>query len=411
MARRLSAPGRGAGLRGAAPVPLRIGFVGLNRQILLPPELLEPLRSCLTGWQITPAPQPNAEVLCRIEPERGGLYRIRSVYFETPMEGLPAASAICALLADVSQAWCEAAPRTLGLHCGAAQIGGRLVVLTGLARSGKSTICARLCAEPGVELFCDDVLPLRSDGQATALGIAPRLRLPLPARVDPGFRRFVADHLGLRDDLYGYLSGARRAPHGQQAPIAALVLLDRRDGQAARLHRMAPAEALHRMLVQTITDLDSGAAAFKTGLRLTQGLPAFRMVYSDLEEAVALLLSAFGGAVALPPGLDIGPEIAAPPPEPAGPPVDPTQVFRRAGRVTLRQHGADAFLWRPGAPMLYRLNPVAAAVWTLLELPTSSADLAAALAEYFPDVPGAVLLSDMRHLLGDLAQEGLVARQ
>lgn len=409
MARRQSAPGTGAGRCGSAPLPVELRFAGLRCRVLLPPELVGPLRACLSGWAVETGAGGREPLLCRVEPRRGGRYRVQSIYLDTPMDRLPAASAICALLADLSQHWCEAAPRTLGLHCGAARIGGRLVVLTGLARSGKSTLCARLCAEPGVELFCDDVLPLRSDGQATALGIAPRLRLPLPDSLHPDFRAFVAHHLGPADDRYGYLPTAQSAAHGTQSPLAALVLLDRREGAAARLHRMDPSEALHRLLIQTITDLPSGAAAFRQAQKLTQGLPSLRIVYSDLEEAVALLKKAFGGTEMLPSTLEIGSDIPSPPPEAEAPEIDAQQVVRRAERVTLRRHGSDAFLWRPGEPMLYRLNPVAAAVWMLLELPGSATDLAETMAELFPEVPADVLLADLRRLLGSLQAEGLVA--
>lgn len=55
----------------------------------------------------------------------------------------------------------------------------------------------------------------------------------------------------------------------------------------------------------------------------------------------------------------------------------------------------------------YGLNPVGATVWTLLEQPRTLAELRDALvAEYDVDAPTAE--ADLRRLLGELAQRGLV---
>ncbi|MCC5967691.1 MAG: hypothetical protein JJU24_16315 [Natronohydrobacter sp.] len=58
--------------------------------------------------------------------------------------------------------------------------------------------------EPDVEVFCDDVPPMPSNGIAIGLGIAPRLRLPLPDTVSPAFKAHVARHTGPRDNRYAY---------------------------------------------------------------------------------------------------------------------------------------------------------------------------------------------------------------
>lgn len=43
-----------------------------------------------------------------------------------------------------------------------------------------------------------------SNGIAIGLGIAPRLRLPLPDTVSPAFKAHVARHTGPRDNRYAY---------------------------------------------------------------------------------------------------------------------------------------------------------------------------------------------------------------
>jgi hypothetical protein len=124
---------------------------------------------------------------------------------------------------------------------------------------------------------------------------------------------------------------------------------------------------------------------------------------------VALLRRAFAGAELLPADVPLAPPLPEDPPAPEAPPVaDPAQPWCRAEGVGLRLIGAGAFLWWPGDGMLWQLNPVARAVWALLEIPGSVRDLAEALAEVFPDTGRARLEADCAALIGQLAEEGFV---
>lgn len=407
----------GAALRPSRMSGLRLAFPGLSRPVILAdrPQLLDALQRCLHGWtpevtHIALRRRPSdAPALCIAEPDADGTTRLHSAYLDAPLSGLSIAAAVCAIIADLAQGYTEQTCGALGLHCGAVRIGGRLVVLTGARRAGKSTLIARLTAEPDVELFCDDVLPVLPDGTAIGLGLAPRLRLPLPDDASALFRAHVARHLGPSDARYGYLLTPALVPHASRAPLAAIILLDRQPGAVAQLHRLDPAEALHLLLLQTITDLPSAEAAHDTAQALTAGLPVLRLVYADLEEASALLRRAFAGPEMLPAGLPIGPALpGVQAPSVQAPAADPVQVWRRTGGIAMRRHGQSAFLWQPGEMMLWQLNPVALAVWVLLELPGSAVDIALTLAEIFPDTPQAVLRADICALLGALSAEGMV---
>ena len=384
------------------------------------------LLRCLNGWspEVSAWWQPcsgevASPVLSLVEPQGKRRFRVYSAYTDDALDDLPEASAVCAVIADLSQAATESQENALeiGLHCGAVALMGRLVVLTGMHRAGKSTLVARMTAEPDVRVFCDDVLALSPSGkgggpQGRALGIAPRLRLPLPDSATEAFRNHVSLNLGPADDRYGYVLPETLAPHGSMAPLCAIVMLDRHQGAGrAGFHQMAPEDALHLMVRQSITGYQDAETAFGVVDRILSGLPVLHLVYEDLEEAVALLRHAFGGETILPHDLPIGPPVAgdarplfAEAPEP----VALDAVWRRVTGIGLRSVGQSAFLWWPGDGMLWQLNPTGRAIWTLLELPGSAHEIAEALTELYPEVPQARLQEDCALLFARLAAEGFI---
>ncbi|MGG5886287.1 PqqD family peptide modification chaperone [Falsiroseomonas sp. HC035] len=385
---------------------LRLDFPGLARPVLVPDDagLTQGLDRILRGWtpRVSHTAQVPADALAWLVPQDGA-YCLHSTLLDAPLPGLSTAAALCGLVADLAQCFYEQRPGSLALHCGAVRIAGRLVALAGSAHAGKSTLVARLGAEADLEIFGDDVLPLLPDGQAYALGIAPRLRLPLPAASTDDFRAHVARRAGPSDGRYAYVATPNLAPHGTRGALAALVVLQRRPRAAARLHRVAPAEALHHLLARNMAGTPD--AAFGAAQVLASGLACVKLVYSGLDDAAALLRQAFGRPATGPP-LALGPEI---PPIPARrPPVPPHQTFRRAARVVLRRHGEAAFLWHAGEAGFWHLNAVAHAVWAMLEEPCSAAELAEALAEVFTDIPAVRLRQDVAALLGGLALHGLI---
>jgi hypothetical protein len=74
----------------------------------------------------------------------------------------------------------------------------------------------------------------------------------------------------------------------------------------------------------------------------------------------------------------------------------------------LQSSGDAAFLWKPGRQQLWHLNPLAAAIWTMLELPGSATELGAVLSDEFPDQPAATIVADVTALLAALARAGMI---
>jgi hypothetical protein len=244
-------------------------FSGMSKGICLPEDtaLLRAISKVVPSWPHALAEGNTNDIVARVlrKPGMVGTYDISSVYVDEPMTGLSAASAVCAVLADILEAHVEESESQLTLHCGAVAFGKKLVVLTGPRRAGKSTLVSRLCAEPDVQVFCDDVLPINLQGEGVALGIAPRLRLPLPAQASPKFRKFVGNHLGPRDDRYGYLCSSNIAAHGTRLPVGAIVVLDRQNDTPAHLRRMTEDDALFFALEQNMGQFESPQGRIEPG--------------------------------------------------------------------------------------------------------------------------------------------------
>ncbi|MCC6305874.1 MAG: PqqD family peptide modification chaperone [Rhodobacteraceae bacterium] len=367
------------------------------------------LRGILNGWPLALSRRgPAAPAIATVTGRAAG-FHVRSPFLERALRNLPLASAVNAVAADLLEAWCVAHPDHVCLHAGGAILGGRAVAFLGGPRAGKSTLLARLTLATGVRVLADDVLPVSPTGAAMGLGLPPRLRLPLPGAASPAFRAHVAAVAGPGDGRYAYLAAATVAPHGTRAPLAAVVLLDRRPGAGAALHELAEAEALHELAARRILPAPAEAGRLDRIAAVAGRVRPLRLVYDDLEAAAALVVGAFGAA---------GGEVAIGPPLPVAAaavaaadalvPPDPGRRWRRGGAVAIRRRGGEAFLWSAEAGGLVGLNHTARAVWDLLARPATGAGIARVLADAFPDADGARIAADVGALLASFAAAGLI---
>lgn len=389
--------------------PMSLAFAGVPGRVVLrdAPEVLAGLLATLRGWEPDIlGPQAGSPPICAVQ-RVGRRFHLASRHLDKPLVGLPAASAVCGVIADLAQGFYEHRPGSLALHCGAFTISDRLVLLAGEARAGKSTLIARLSAEPDLRIFCDDVLPVL-DGAAFGLGVAPRLRLPLPRGASAGFRAHVAAHVSLTDDRYAYLCSPNIAVHGSRAVPRVLLVLARSAGAAARLHHLAPAEAVQHLMDRNMADSGAETSSFEAVLSLAAGMKCLKLVYSDLEQAVALIRRAFGGAECPDPAVPVAAALAqgaaAPPPRP----VDLSLCWQRSATVGVRRLDGDLFLWDAQTQGRFRLNQMAGAVWSLLEEDGRGDDISALLQEAFPEEDPRRIATDVALLLGALAEVQLI---
>lgn len=398
---------------------LLIRFDGMAGEVCVPNEqaLLKSIEQIAPTWKYSCTPiqgeacglQNNWIAKVSNNTQHPGTFNIESIYLDEPLLGLPTASALCALMADLLEAHIGESQNPIALHAGAVAMGNRLIAITGPRRAGKSTLIARLCAEPDLQIFCDDVLPISPLGEGIALGVAPRLRLPLPAKASKHFTQFANQHVGPNDSRYGYLCTGNLAGNGTQLPLDAIVVLDRQTDTAACLHTMNEDDALFYALEQNMGNFESPAKALEATQALLGKLTCVRLVYSNLEEAVQLLRKAFDGEEGINPDLPVKPAQDWMPPTPqAHRLMDPDQVFKRAPTAALRRVGQSAFLWQAGEHTIWRLNRVGQAVWALLEIPGNARELAHSLAEVFVQTKLRDIEMDVRRVLALMHDQGFV---
>jgi hypothetical protein len=187
-------------------------------------------------------------------------------------------------------------PWHLCLHAAAVRMGRGLVCFPSVHKTGKSTLCVALAAL-GQTVYSDDVVPIEPmKNWGVAMGIMPRLRRPLPARLDPSLREFIAERKGPADGdwLYVKLRGAEVAPFGQQAPIAALVFLDRKRQSRAQLKPIDNSEMLRELILQNFADQIPPVSVMDRLLTITKNAQCCRLQFDRVLDAANLLVEEFG---------------------------------------------------------------------------------------------------------------------
>ncbi len=385
---------------------IRFEETGVIVEVPAAAEFQNVLRSAAFDWPVSEV--ASGVPVSRVVPADG------RYVLESPGREPVAASAVeavCGLVVDVADAAIAEAPARLWLHCGAVEFGGRLVVFPSQSHAGKSTLTARLAAG-GHTVLGDDILPLSEDDrQGVALGIAPRLRFPLPASASAAFSRFVAENTAASDGRYLYLDAdcGALAPRGTSREIGAVVLLDRREETPARFSRAGSSETLQTLIRQNFTGDDKAARQLERLHALVARLPCLKLTYSDLEDAVSLLENRFRRWPITTDDLPAGPDVPiAAPQAPVLDGFDADRPFRQAPGIELRQVEGDLFLADANGAGIYHLNAIGTGIWNLLAEPICAREAEAILCQAFPDEPAARISRDTRALFAEMDEAGFI---
>ncbi|UTD55130.1 PqqD family peptide modification chaperone [Halomonas sp. MS1] len=253
-------------------------------------QLLPVIHQAMPGWRLMPCEaQQHAPSIC-VWRHPNGYWQEAPALPGGMLLDTPAGTA-CSVIADLAGAYLRHHPEHIGLHCGAVEVNQQLVIFPDSHRAGKSTLTAAFAAA-GYRVFGDDVLALNSCGEGIALGVAPRLRLPLPETLAPEFHQFVATHLGPHDDRYGYLAlnEQQLASHGMRCPLGAVLLIERDESLSEpKLVRLQPGDGLWQLLQQNFAEHESDQTLIERFLPLLKDLPCFLMRYRDAYEAATWL--------------------------------------------------------------------------------------------------------------------------
>jgi hypothetical protein len=398
-----------------------IAFDGISRPIALVgcAHLGTCLAAVLPGWRFEEASSPQADPIIRILHREDEGYRLESPWLGEPFHDETEVGIACAFVLDLIAAHVAEHPSLFCLHCAAAEFAGRLLVFPSSYHAGKSTLAVRLAAA-GAPVYTDDVLAVTSSGdQGVALGIAPRLRLPLPHGAGRQFRRFVARHRGPSNNRYLYLSlpPGTQAPHGRQAPIGGFVLLDRQPSGRAELVPASKGQVLRSVIVQHFARSFAATAMVDRLRGLVERVPCFSLRYSDLDDAVAVLHERFAKWRAVTHEHEVlahdrwaAPRQAMRADGPGRWTDDTASVphFRQQPAVALHALDGELFLVDPRDQSIYHLNLVGAGLWRLLREPSTATEAIDVLQAAFPSVDPQRIEHDVTALLGDLLANDLI---
>jgi hypothetical protein len=315
----------------------------------------------------------------------------------------------CAFIAELFWPFLEANPGLLCLHGAAAEFSGRLIVFPNRYHAGKSLLSACLAAR-GTRLFTDDVLPLEiSSGFGMAMGIRPRLRIPLPDDLSPRAEGFLTSRGGPSSDRYTYLALDRNemAAAGETLPLGGFVILERSERTPLALSEISRSEVLREVIWQNFArDLHSATIVERFHAIVEQS-PCYKIRYQHAEEAASLLQETFGDwsrhQVDTLPAVQIGGRRT------------PTDIDAIRPRHYLQGPGifetvleGERFLAGEDGKAVYHLNSVGSGIWQALAEPMTAESLIDLVGTAFPETDRHTIERDIMKLIDDLLVRNLI---
>lgn len=385
---------------------------GLSRpvQFVNCDELYRCLPLVLINWKTVEVPDSAQPPILTLR-QCAGTYSVEAPWLAKPLQSKERVAALCGFVAELVRAVINDNLGMLCLHGAAAEFGGRLVVFPNRYRAGKSLLSVCLMAA-GVRLFCDDVLPVGGENdRGIALGIAPRLRLPLPDDLAAETREFISGRRALASDRYLYLRSrhGELARRGSSAPIGAFVLLDRKPGVRATLDAATSIAVLRQVILQNFAREPAAPEILERLYRIVENAQCYRLCYGRADDAAALLRDTFA---AWPCNATEGKRATAkhfvPQPMSENEGNEDSGQIRRTPGITERGAEGERFLADRNGAAIHHLNPLGSAIWEMLAEPIADDEVIELVADAFPDVGAARIDDDVRAFLGDLRTKGLV---
>ena len=254
------------------------------------------IHTILRDWDIDKVdPVDDRPPIITIQKTEAGIER-RSRWLSKPAIFRNPVDAVCDLVVDLIHAYVANHKGLLCLHCAAVEFNQGLVVFPNTYRAGKSILSLKLVSS-GERLFTDDVLPISNQGNVgLALGILPRLRLPLPDEITPDFVKFVTERAGPQNRRYLYvkLGLNEQAVLGTGAPIKGITILQREKNAEARLLEIEKSIVVKDMILRNFARQNPGLEIVDRLYSIVDNAECYSLRYDNLGQAVELLEDAFG---------------------------------------------------------------------------------------------------------------------
>ncbi len=190
-------------------------------------------------------------------------------------------------------------PELVQIHGASVEIDGRAIVLLGDSLAGKSTVGFFLMHD-GCRMLGDDSVilhvPDKGPVESVALGISPRVRLPLPADADESHHRYVATRSHRKNDQQVYLRPApgQLAENGLRLPVAAVLLLKRRRRDDVAFRPAGPVPVMRWLISKIIAPHLDSAHVLRRARRFAINPPWYELRYGSAREAARSIRDRFG---------------------------------------------------------------------------------------------------------------------
>lgn len=379
-------------------------------------QLEAALATIMVGWGLVAAEgepdRPVAAPDLYVEQTVDG-WTCGGIAFDTPLAYHDPVAASCSLIANIFKAHTMMDESSLCLHAAGVQVGGGVVLLTGAYRAGKSVVSAA-CAAAGLRVFSDDIVPLSPDGRtARAAGLAIRLRQPFPGSLAPETLAFLARHRAAASQRYLYVRPCadKLAEFGAEAPVRAVVALDREESGAARLDLLPVDQTLRETILRNFARSTPASRILDAFDGLVGDIPCLKLRYNRAEDAAHLLATeldrefvATAGTVAGPSPRQQSPTCQVEP----RPALHPDTMICQASGVRVSERSGELFLIDQQDRTIFSLNTTAAAVWNVASEPTRLGELVAVFVEAFPDRTRREITMDLSNIVRRLARDGLL---
>lgn len=203
---------------------------------------------------------------------------------------------VCDFIVDLIHAYLADNAGSLCLHCAAMEFKQGLVIFPNTYRAGKSILSLKLVSCGG-RLFTDDVLPITAqDDFGMALGILPRLRLPVPETLGEAFGDFVIERTGPKSERYLYvkLSKRNQAVLGTTAPIHGITILERNSAAAPSLTRAPKNIVMKDVILRNFARQNPALEIVDRLHSIVEQAECYSLRYATLDQAVTFLDETFG---------------------------------------------------------------------------------------------------------------------
>ena len=273
-------------------------FTGLTHPVAFinSASLYPYLQVIMRDWRIDRIEPDDARPpVITIQKTEAGFER-RSKWLSKPAVFSNPVDSACDMIVDLIHAYVADHKGMLCLHCAAVEFNQGLVVFPNNYRAGKSTLSLKL-VESGERLFTDDVLPISNQGNAgLALGILPRLRLPLPEQISSDFAKFIENMSGPQNDRYLYIKLGlnEQAALGTTAPIRGITILHREKNSEPQLSEVKKSTVVKDMILRNFARQNPGLEIVDRLYSIVEKAACYRLQYDNLEQASNFLKEVFG---------------------------------------------------------------------------------------------------------------------